>query len=115
MKALLALAFLFSAHAYAVQSTIYCKPDDKVINAFSEDGHFDCAGDLAQGGACFTGKAEKIVAIINNRQIDWDEEWLDEAKILGNDSIAYKWVDGPNEYAEDLIMNRCTDDFFRKN
>lgn len=112
MKALILTLLFVPAFAQA-KANIFCKSDaGKVISALSEDGHFECAAALAQGYACFTGARAEAIDLIN--EISWDEEWLGEAHFKGKDSIAYKWIDGPNEVEEKLSMDRCDSAFFGK-
>lgn len=110
----LSLVTLASASAFAAQSTIYCKgyKSEKIMNAFSEDGHFDCAGALVTGTACFTGDAAKVAAKIVD--INWDEEWLEGGYVVSKNEIGYIFKDGPNELQEEVRMDRCTDEFFKK-
>jgi hypothetical protein len=111
----LALAFFFLGVASAQQattSTIYCQESGKVWNALSEEGHFECAGALMQGEACFVGRRSEIIEHINNLEVSWDEEWLESAQYVGRNAIAYTWVDGPNELREDRLIQRCTAEFF---
>lgn len=112
MKALILALMLVPAFAQA-KANIFCKTEaGKVTSALSEDGHFDCAGDLRWGTACFTGARAEAIDLIN--EISWDEEWLENAHFKGRDSISYEFVDGPNEQREKLSMDRCDDSFFGK-
>lgn len=114
MKTLILALVLVPAFAQA-KANVFCKNDSgKVISALSEDGHFECAGALAQGDACFTGSRTEAIDLINGNSFNWDEEWLGEAHFKGKDSIAYKWIDGPNEMEEKLSMDRCDAAFFGK-
>lgn len=110
----LAISLLFSTSAFAAKSGVYCENNGRIYNAASEDGHFQCAGALAQGDACFTGKRSEVIELINNDTFNWDEEWLESAHYQGKDAIAYLFVDGPNELQDKVSINRCTADFFRK-
>lgn len=101
------------ASAQASGSTIYCREGGKVWDAFSEDGHFECAGALAHGTACFVGRRAEIIERINNLEVSWDEEWLEGAHYRGRNAIAYIWADGPNELREPQSIERCTREFFR--
>jgi hypothetical protein len=114
MKALILALFFVPAFAQA-KANIFCKTNaGKVISALSEDGRYECSYALAEGSACFTGPRAEVIDLINGDTFNWDEEWLAGAHFKGRDSIAYKWVDGPNEIEEKLSMNRCDDSFFGK-
>ncbi|HRK06405.1 MAG TPA: hypothetical protein PLZ57_01440 [Pseudobdellovibrionaceae bacterium] len=102
------------ASAETRASTIFCREGGQLWDALTEDGHFECAGALMVGDACFVGRRRDIIAKINNLEISWDEEWLEGAHYKGRDSISYVWVDGPNELREPQSMNRCTPEFLRR-
>jgi hypothetical protein len=114
MKALVLALLVVPSFAQA-KANIFCKNNaGKVVSALSEDGHFDCAGDLRWGSACFTGKRAEAIDLINGDNFNWDEEWLENAHFMGKDSISYEFVDGPNELREKLSMDRCDSSFFGK-
>lgn len=99
----------FAQGAFVTNGTILCVSNGESFDAQSEEGHFECAAALTQGeGACFTGSASKVVDLINSDAFNWDEEWLEGARVKGNDKITYKWVDGPNEISDSLTLKRCT-------
>jgi hypothetical protein len=115
MKLLIQLLTLtLSATAFGASSTIYCKVNGKITNAYSEDGRYDCAGALMEGTACYTGARKAIISDINSNAFNWDEEWLEGANFNGPSAISYYFVDGPNELRDKIVMDRCTDDFFKK-
>lgn len=93
--------------------TIFCKYDGALWDAFTDEGHFACSEPLSYGLACFVGDSAPTIARINNLEVSWDEEWLEEAQELGVDSITYVWVDGPNDLREDLRIDRCSPEFFQ--
>jgi hypothetical protein len=114
MKTLLFALLLVPAFAQA-KADVFCQDDSgKAVSALSDDGHFTCAADLRWGSACFTGPRAEVIDLINSDAFSWDEEWLGEAHFMGKDSIAYKFIDGPNELQEKLSMNRCDGSFFGK-
>lgn len=109
----------FSASAYSkileVKSSIFCKVEGKVLDARSEEGHYECAEALAFGQACFTGDRWEVVEVINSGEFNWDEEWLEKADLFGKGSLSYVWSDGPNELKEQQILRRCSLKFFAPN
>lgn len=115
MKALFTLAALALSPAAFAADAIYCKENGKVVNAYVADDVPNCAAALMQGDACFAGRREAVIALINSDAFNWGgEEWLADAHFKGRDEIAYTWHDGPNELKEKLSLARCTPGFFRK-
>lgn len=110
--ALLSLITFASAASFAAQSTIYCRSEGKLYNAFSEAGYDACASALRDGSACFTGDAARVAEKIDT--ITWDEEWLEGAGPVSSKKISYLYKDGPNELSETVTMLRCTNEFFAK-
>lgn len=95
------------------------KNDEEAINgAFQALSTGEVDGNNSE--VCFTGSRETVIKMINS-EIDGaptpmfgsDEEWLENAWYSGKDSIAYYYVDGPNELREKMALNRCTAEFFR--
>ncbi len=118
--------FAFTAAAFALVTTflpqatlaagpgkVYCESNHQVYDAESDDGHYECAGALALGTACFTGPRASVIDLINGDTFNWDEEWLEGAHFKGRDSIAYTFADGPNELREKVSMERCEPDFVK--
>jgi hypothetical protein len=107
-------AFVISTPAFAADA-IYCRENGKVVNAYVQDDVPNCAAALMQGEACFTGRREAVIALINADSFNWGgQEWLADAHFKGRDEIAYTWHDGPNELKEKLSLARCTSGFFRR-
>lgn len=103
-----------SASATTAKGRVLCKVDGVILDAASEEGHFDCMQDVLFGGACFTGSRQAVIDLINSREeFGSDEEWIEGAHFHGKNAISYIFRDGPNEQSEKVVMNRCTAEFFK--
>ncbi|WII73720.1 hypothetical protein QJS83_07505 [Bdellovibrio sp. 22V] len=113
MKSYALISFLFLGLSFQAHAAVYCKENGKIYDAASEDGHFECAGALMMGSACFTGPRSAVLELFNDDVFNWDEEWLEEAYYHGPDAISYVFRDGPNEISEKVVINRCSTQFFK--
>lgn len=108
------LALIFSFQAFAAKDAVYCRVDNKVWDANSEDGFGQCYFALtAYGDACFVGSRAEVIKMINADTFNWDENWLERANFKGSSEIFYVSADGPNEERFPMTMKRCTAEFFR--
>jgi len=114
LMAILSLGVL-STEVMASEANIFCKTGRKIYSALSEEGHFKCTESLlTDGTACFTGKREDVIELINKGSFNWDEEWIEEAHFKGKDEISYMSVDGPNDLKTKLTLKRCSAEIFKK-
>lgn len=116
MKTLLAILITMGSVSAFAKSTIYCKDSEgKVLDALDPSQGWECEESLVFGGACFTGKRAEVITLLNEEgNFGSDENWIENAKYKGRDSISYEWVDGPNELRDKKSIDRCTDEFFGK-
>lgn len=110
MKKIIISILLLSSSVFAANSAIYCKSNGKIYNAASKEGHVECNESFGFGHVCFTGDRDEVISMINNRQFDWDEEWLKNAHYIGENQISYMYVDGPNNFMDKKIISRCDKD-----
>lgn len=114
LMAILSLGVL-STSVIASEANVFCKSGRKIYSALSEDGHFKCSESiLVDGSACFTGKREDVIELINKGSFNWDEEWIEDAHFKGKDEISYMSVDGPNDLKTKLTLKRCSAEIFKK-
>jgi len=101
----------FSSSAFAA-SGIFCRANDRIYSAMTNEGFLVCAEAMAFGKACFTGERSEVIDIINSGYFEWDEEWLQSAHYSGKNDVAYVYVDGPGRIKAKTVMKRCTKEFF---
>lgn len=111
MKALLFIVMALMPALAQAKTDLFCQKDGEPLSALSDHGR-ECEGFLMDGNACFVGKRSALVNLINSGYFNWDEEWLEGAHYRGRDSIAYEFVDGPNELRQKISINRCDGAFF---
>ena len=115
--------FLFAAFfglftsSESLAADVYCKivenGEMKIYNALVDDGRYECADNLREGAACFTGSRGDVISLINNGGFNWDEEWLEGAHYKGFFEVSYVYADGPNDLRTTLSMDRCSKNFFK--
>lgn len=109
MKKLLLLALFISAQS-SFAAGVFCKIDNKLVDVFSQEGHFDCLDAIRDGEACYLGEREdafKLISDLQDTDFNWDEMWIEGIHLKGKSEIGYSFVDGPNETRKKQSFRVC--------
>ncbi len=98
-------------------ASVYCKIDGRIIHVLSSQG-VKCNDELFYAGdACFAGKVEDAVKILNSKRIQknfigTDGESVGNAIKINDHQLNYHFIDEANDYVELNRMSRCSGTFW---
>ncbi len=86
----------------SLEPSVFC---GRWINDWDE--YNECA--MYEAAGCFSGNIRKMAELLAEEYLfGSDENWVENVRIIDNDTLKYDWVDGPNELREnDLVFKRC--------
>jgi len=94
----------------ADDNAILCRGEVYVTSkSFEPDGYDEAcsAHDVMEGQVCFTGDVKWAAWAMNQSILSGDEEWVENAVVGDVNTVLLSYVDGPNDYREDVSVARC--------